>query len=361
MNSRKLLILSFIVIAGITIGARLYTSNTQAKIVTPLVFPKGSTYEKEWKKVDSLLNLGLSKSALAVDSVIYAKAKKEANAPQIIKSVMYRLRIEQQYKEDDVYHSIYKMNDEIKSSSFPVTPILHSMLADIYMQYYQQNRWRFSQRTEVVNVKMDDISTWDLKTLFDQIIKHHMLALQNTDSLQRTKVDIYDEVLSQAIGDGRELRPTLYDFVAHRAVDFFVNEEPDVIRPAYKFELNSTDYFKNYDEFVKINIPYNGDSLSTKYYAIKILQGLDAFHANDADPSALISADLKRLKFVKDHAITGINDSLYVIALQALEKRFIKFPSSTEVSYAIAEAYSERVLNMTHASLTTISGTKKWR
>jgi len=349
MKNKNLLLLFAIVLAGATLATGIYgfakhtnPAPPKPKPLPDLVFPKGSTYDKEWKKVDSLCNNGLSKSALEQVEMIYTKAKTDKNAPQIVKAIMYRLKLVQQYQEDDLYHSIYKMNDEIKNSTYPLTPILHTMLADIYTQYYQRNRWKFQQRTEVVNVKLDDISTWDLKTLFDQIIKHHMLALKNADSLKRTPLNIYDDILTQGTPDVRKLRPTLYDFIAHRAVDFLMNEEPDVIRPAYKFELNDQNYFSNFDDFTKITIPYNGDSLSTKYYAITILQNLLAFHANDDDPQALIDADLKRLKFVKEHATTGINDSLYLKALQVLEQQFIKFPSSTEVSYAIAMAYIER-------------------
>ncbi len=344
MPTKKILLLSFITLTSAAIAVSLYTAKPKPKPLPQLVFPKGSTYEKQWKKVDSLINLGLSKSALAEVEAIYTKAKADKNAPQIVKAIMHRLRLVQQYQEDDVYNSIYKMNDEIKTSSYPLTPILHSMLADIYQQYYERNRWKFQQRTEVVNVKMDDISTWDLKTLFDQIIKHHIAALKSADSLQRTPLNIYDDVITQGTEDGRKLRPTLYDFIAHRAIDFLMNDEPDVIRPAYKFELNSEDYFKDYNEgysngFSNINIPYNGDSLSTKYYAIKILQGLIAFHANDSDPAALIDADLIRLSFVRKYATTGINDSLYLQALLRLENKFISYPSSTEVTFDIAKYY----------------------
>lgn len=342
---KKLLSLSILILASAALAAGIYNfrKTIKAKDLLPAYTPivTGKTYGKEWKKVDSLMNEGLSKSALAEVEIIYTMAKKDNNPPQIVKALMYRLNLVQQFQEDDVYHSIYKMNDEIKNSSYPLTPILHSMLADIYQQYYNRNRWKFSQRTEVVNVKMDDISTWDLRTLFDQIIKHHMLALQNADSLKRTPLNIYDEVITKGTEDGRKLRPTLYDFIAHRALDFLMNDEPDVIRPAYKFELNSEDYFKSSEVFSKLKIS-SKDTLSTKYYATQILQGLLAFHEHDADPAALIDDDLLRLDFVRAHATTGINDSLYLMAMQSLEQKFIKFSSSTEVTYEIAKYYSDK-------------------
>jgi len=344
---KKLLSLLIIVVTTAAIAAGIYNSkqqnkqNKQTKQASKHTSRKLIGYDDYWKTTDSLIGQGLSKSALAIVDSAYKKAKAENNAPQIVKSLLYRLRLVQQYEENDVYNSIYRMNDEIKNSSYPLTPILHSVLADIYMQYYTRNRYKFSQRSEVVNVKMDDISTWDLKTLFDQIIKHHMMALQNIDSLQHTPLNIYDEIITRGTYDTRALRPTLYDFVAHRALDFFMNDEPDVIRPAYKFELNSEDYFKNYNVFSKLNITSN-DTLGTKYYAAKILQGLLAFHTNDTNPAALIDDDLLRLNFVRVHGTTGINDSLYLSALLALEHKFIKWPSSSEVTFQIAKYYSDK-------------------
>ncbi len=304
-----------------------------------LVFPAGSTYEKEWKKTDSLMDKGLNKSALELVEAIYKRAKSEKNAPQLVKSIMHRLRLQQQMQEESTFNAIGSLRDELKSSSYPLTPILHSVLAEIYQGYYNQNRWKFQQRTQVVNLKMDDISTWDLKTLFDQIIKNHLLALTSADSLKRTPLNMYDQVLNYSTDDGRKLRPTLYDFIAHRAIDFLMNDEPDVIRPAYKFELSDENYFGQANEFAQLNISTK-DSLSTKYYAARILQDLIAFHLKDKDPSALLDVDLKRLHFVRNHATTGINDSLYLEALLSLEKNYLSFPASTEVSFSIASFYN---------------------
>ncbi len=340
MNTKKIFFAAFFAIVSTALAVSVYSFKPKAE-KTMLIFPKGSTYEKEWHKVDSLVGQGLNKSALEVVEGIYKHAKTENNSAQLVKSIIHRIKLEQQMEENAVLKSLDKLNDEIKTSSYPLTPVLHSMLADLYSQYYQQNRWQFMNRSQTVNFKMEDISTWDLKTLFDQIIKHHTLALKSTDSLERTPLNIYDDILDGGSEDTRKLRPTLYDFVAHRALDFLMNDEPDVIRPAYKYEINSNEYFSPYDKFSKLKIE-SKDSLSTKYYAAKILQELLRFHAGDNDPAALIDADLKRLQFVKSHAITGINDSLYLQALENLEQKFIKHLSSTQVTHAIAKVYYDK-------------------
>ncbi|TAL61607.1 MAG: hypothetical protein EPN85_04435, partial [Bacteroidetes bacterium] len=315
---------------------------------TLLTFPKGNAYEKEWKKVDSLTNKGLTASALKVVEGIYAKAKTDSNAPQIVKAVIHRIKLESYMEEYSVQKSIDKLNEEIKDSKYPLRPVLHSMLAEMYWIYYQNNRWKFHNRTQTINFKMDDINTWDLKTIVDQTMKHHQASLEDADPLKRTPLNIYDDILTHddyhlkdKPAPHRSLRASLYDFLAHRAVDFYIHEEPDIIKPAYKFEINSESYFWNYNDFAKLKIE-NKDSLSLKFYGIKLLQDLISFHSNDANPEALIDADLKRLKFVKNKSVIEIKDSLYLQALQNLEKKFFSNPASAEVSYEIAQEHYSR-------------------
>lgn len=328
-----------------------------------LIFPKGSTYEKEWKKVDSLTQKGLTQSALSVVEGIYTRAKSDSNAPQIVKAVIHRIKLESHMEEYSLQKSIEKMNAEIKDAKYPLKPILHSMLAELYWSYYENNRWKFQNRTQAVGPdsyrdKMEDINTWDLKTIVDQTVKQYQFSLRSVDSLKLTPLNIYDEVLTHdehtlkgKPASARKLRPSLYDFLAHRAVDFYINEEPDVIKPAYKFELSSESYFWDHNDFVKLNLTPDPspsgvgkfqDSLNLKFYAIKLLQDIIAFHNNSSDTEALVDADLKRLKFVKNKSVVDFKDSLYMQALRQLEKKFIQSPASSEAGYEIALAYNER-------------------
>ena len=176
---------------------------------------------------------------------------------------------------------------------------------------------------------MGDINTWDLKTIVDQTAKQYQHSLKDVDSLKRTPLNIYDDVITNdevknidRPATTRKLRPSPDDFLAHRAIDFYINEEPDIIKPAYKFELNSESYFWNYNEFAKLKLE-NKDSLSLKFYGLKLLQHLISFHNNTSDAEALIDVDLKRLKFVKNKSIIEFKDSLYLQALQNLEKKFL--------------------------------------
>src|ERR1700752_5003054 len=124
---------------------------------------KGDTYERLWKRVDSCQNKGLTESALKVVELIYQKAKFENNAGQFVKAVIHRMKFESYKEEFSLEKSIFKLRDEVKESKYPIKPVLQSVLADAFWQYYQNNRWKFQNRTTTVNFKNDDIETWDLK------------------------------------------------------------------------------------------------------------------------------------------------------------------------------------------------------
>ena len=346
MKFSKTFLIALLAISAL--AAAFTITNQKNKNNMLLIFPKGSSYEKEWKKVDSLTNKGLNKSALEVVNGIYDKAKSENNAAQFVKAVIHRMKFEQQMEEYSLVKALNKLNEEAKEASFPVKPVLHSIIAESYWRYYENNRWRFYKRTTTTNFDNNDITTWDLKTIFSEVVKNYQASLKNENELKRTPLNVYDEILVKH-HNSRKYRPTLYDFLAHRAVDFYMNEEPDITQPAYKFELNDIHYFDEFDAFSKLNIETK-DTLSSKYYALKILQDLVKFHSDKNFPSlgedkgeaALIDIDLKRLKFVKNKSVSEIKDSLYLKALQNLEKRFAANPASSEINYEIARVYFEK-------------------
>ncbi|MES2591160.1 MAG: alpha-2-macroglobulin family protein [Bacteroidota bacterium] len=344
----KKIFLTVLIATSLLTTAFTITNYQKNKNTMLLIFPKGSTYSKEWKKVDSLANQGLNKSALEVVDGIYNKAKAESNASQFVKAIIHRMKFEQFIEEYSLVKALNKLKEETKDASYPVKPVLQSMLAESYWQYYQNNRWKFYNRTTTVNFDNNDITTWDLKTIFSEVLKNYQASLEKTDSLQRTPLNIYDEILVSGY-DSRKFRPTLYDFLAHRAVDFYMNDEPEISRPAYKFELSNLNYFSDYETFSKLKIETK-DSLSSKYYALKTLQNLITFHSSkntlsikeEVKEAALIDVDLKRLKFVKNKSVTEIKDSLYLKALQNLEKRFSNNPASAEINYEIAIDFFEK-------------------
>ncbi len=336
MNSIKTISAKFLPLSLVLIA--LFLNFCRPKpTVEPMSYSKGKKYKIEWAKVDSLEKQGLTKSALVETNRIYALSRKENNAEQVIKSLMHKAKFEAPIKEGAFINTISELEKETELADFPLKPVLHSMLAELYWQYYQRNRWKFYNRTETINFDNDDLATWDLNKLVAVTTKNYLLSVKNIDSLKHTSLNLFNEIIVRKESSER-LRPTLYDFLSHRAIDFFINEEPDITRPAYQFELNDKNYLASYETFNNIKIK-SKDTISLKYHGLKLLQKLTAIHAADSTPHALIDIELKRLSFVKNHATFDSSDSLYIQTLQVLLDKFESHHSSSEIAYNLASYY----------------------
>src|SRR5687767_9464060 len=90
-------------------------------------------YLNEWKKVDDLITKkNLPKSALIEVKNIYALAKKEKQDAQVIKAVVYMIRLQQETREENEELGIKEIEKEITVNKEPVISIFKSLLADLY-------------------------------------------------------------------------------------------------------------------------------------------------------------------------------------------------------------------------------------
>jgi len=294
-------------------------------------------YQKSWEKVDSLNNLGLPQSALAVVETIYKDARSQKNSPQFITAIIYKLKLIADFEEEYMIKIIADVDEEIQEAAFPNDAILHSVQAELFWRYYQENRYQILDRTTIAEIDPVDISTWDFNHYVDKVIHHYLKSIENDNLLKKINLKMFDAILVLE-KDSKKYRPTLYDFLAHRALDYFKNDESGLSEPVYQFVINSSDYFKPYKDFAKLKIT-SEDSLSLKYYALKIMQDLILAHKDDTNPDALIDVDLKRLEFVKQQGVVEYADSLYIEALEYLLDKFGDHAASVEVSYKLAEAH----------------------
>jgi len=297
-------------------------------------------YEKLWQEVQELNNKGLPKSALEVVEKIYNTAKEKNNAAEFIKALIHKMQFIQDVEEETLFKVHIELKKELEQSQFPITPVLHSMLAEQYWNYYQANRYRFLKRTAIadVDVKQDDMRTWTLKKIVEETVFHYQKSLEAPEKSKKTKIDIYDKILTKG-NTGRKYRPTLYDFLAHRAVDFFMHSESGLIQPVYKFTLNKSEYFVEAHEFAKLEITTR-DPLSFHYYALTILQELIKFHLDDENSEALVDVDLKRLQFLYKEAVVSNKEIIYEKILRQMIDTYGKAPVTAEIYYELASLYN---------------------
>lgn len=322
----------------------------------PIVFYSSEKYEKEWAQIDSLERKGLPKSALEIVELVYNDARKTNNHNQFIKSLLYRLKYKNSNEEDAFENLIYEINTEISKAKFPANSIMHSILAEMYWMYYQNNRWRFYNRSTTVNFDLQDIKTWDLNTLADNVIKEFLLSVENKDSLQRAQIKDFTDILTRGTFPD-SIRPTLFDFLANRAIETLSNQELTVSKPADYFEIKEDFYFADNHEFFNVPIKTK-DTLSVNYYVVKLYQEILKFHFEERNIEAIIDADINRLDFVYSKSVHDLKDSLYLTALTELQKKYADNPYVTEVSYSIAQFYNQK--SSTYNSLQKETNKFKW-
>lgn len=304
--------------------------------------PQGPAEEftAEWKKADSLKEQGLPQSALEIVRKIYSRAQSTHNSPQFVKSLLYQMSLRSDFQEDFMDTVIMDTQKELLQADFPVRQILYSIQAELYWRYYTMNRHLILGRTTTAGFKNDDIRTWDLKAFITEIISSYEKSLEDKENLRKIPLKEYDAILVVA-KDSKKYRPSLYDFLAHRAVDFFMNEETGLTEPIYKFTIDSPEYFAPARAFTKLDITTR-DTLSRTFYALSLLQDIERFHLNDDLPEALIDADLKRLNFVHQEAVLDNKDTLYLEALQTMREDYRDHPASAEITFWLANAYYEQ-------------------
>ncbi|MDR3133410.1 MAG: hypothetical protein LBU42_05240, partial [Prevotellaceae bacterium] len=298
----------------------------------------------EWEEADSLLMAGQPQSAGEIIDHLYDAAVREKNAPQFIKAVIYRLRIQRSREEDALAKNIAEAEGLLPAAGFPAKNILHTIAADLYWQYYLENRRQFHDRTALVPdgeaSAPEDVRTLGLRQLVGRCVAHYSASLEKPQELQGIPIGAYAAILERAM-DSERYRPTLFDFLAFRAVAFYQAAEAGLTQPADRFLADRAEYFAPAATFAQLPL-VTADSLSFPYQSLVWLQKLIAFHLPDATPDALVDADLWRLDFVRRQSVLPDRDSLYLSALQALAARHAGAPCSAEIAYRIAKLYSEQ-------------------
>jgi uncharacterized protein YfaS (alpha-2-macroglobulin family) len=292
-------------------------------------------YNKEWKKVEAADKKGLTKDAQKIVEQIFADAIKANNDPQQIKAAMHIMKYRNMVEEDNQQKNIFYVDTLIAKTKAPAKNVLLSMQAQLFQSYKEQHRYQLYNRTALTEEKGDDITTWSITKLNDKIAALYKVSLKNDELLKATKLDAIDVIIEKG-KNTRSLRPTLYDFLGHRALDYFMNTENDVTSASYKFIINEDVAFAPVAKFTTHNFKTK-DTASLYFNALKLMQGLLAFHVNDAQPEALLDADMKRLAFVNEHGVFTNKEKLYENALLNIETKYATSPTSAQASYLRAQ------------------------
>ena len=317
----------------VTEGSVLFAQSIENPSVTP------PTYDFLWSTVEQSEKASLPKSALETVNEIYMKALKEKNSPQLIKSLIYRMKMELAIDRDrfpQLIEEIETYNTE--NTNVVEKSVLHSILASLYSLYYQSNNFTINQRTAVMGAAPADIREWTGNIFIEKITEHALLSVKPAEELQATNVSEYADILNQG-NSSQKLRPTLYDFLVNQAIELFglyaSNSQTANFFP--QTSIRDTSYFVPAKEFV--NLPIEAKDFDFIPLTLKLYQQLLAFRLQENNPLALLMADLDRLEFVRSNTELDEAGEAYINALNQLERQYAGNDICVEILYKKARYY----------------------
>ena len=150
-----------------------------------------SNFTKSWAEVTQLERQSQPKSALEKVAEIEKQAKQQNNRPQQIKALLYRSRLQGQITQDAHLLSLDEIQQFKESSTDAVEQaFLSSVLAQIYNDYFNQNRWQIGQRTVLRGYIPEDMKNLDYIVFMGG--DHHLLDYTSSNKNGKTLMVIKD-------------------------------------------------------------------------------------------------------------------------------------------------------------------------
>jgi hypothetical protein len=268
-----------------------------------------------WSQVQDALNKGLPQTAVKLLDQIIPGALQDQAWAEATKAICMKVVQNGQIQGGLPEEMIVQLQAEVATAPEPMKPVMEAVLGHWYWQYYQNNNWRFIQRTQTSEPPGADLTTWNLATILTEIDKHFTLALAADQTLKATPIGVWNDLIEKGTVPDT-YRPTLYDFLAFDALSFYGAGEQAGTVPQDSFEIMAdTPIFAPVVEFLAWQ-PQTSDTGSAKLKAIRIYQALLSFHQNDGDKTAFIDADLQRLVFGNNQAVGPQKTDLYKAALE---------------------------------------------
>ena len=93
------------------------------------------------------MDKGLPKTAIEDLDPIIAGAMKDKAYAEAIKAIARKIALEGNIEGNKPEEKITRLQAEIAKAPPEMVPVMDAILANWYWHYFQQNRWRFLQRT----------------------------------------------------------------------------------------------------------------------------------------------------------------------------------------------------------------------
>ena len=175
------------------------------------------------KEADAMLHTALKTGdgTKVVEALIQSGLAQTAISPDSLPSVVRRIEGVAAETRDEVTHALLDM-----------------LLAQIYTQYYQDNKYNLDHRPALADPGID-ITMWSGKEVKEKVYELYSHALSHAEALKKARTEDYASIITCGKADAI-FYPTLYDFASYTAVEGLSSLSDDIVRvlsPIYLVDI----------------------------------------------------------------------------------------------------------------------------
>ncbi|MBK5194993.1 MAG: hypothetical protein JJE08_03015, partial [Proteiniphilum sp.] len=298
-------------------------------------------YLNEWVKVLEFESQSLPQSAASEVDKILRMAVEDENSPQIIKALIhqgkYDLAIDNQ-NDTLIFRNLIEMVE--MSDNVIERSVLHSMLGELYLQYYRKEQRLIDQRTELGDFVPADMKEWTRNIFFNKVVEHLNASIASQGDLEKAEVETYAAVIHLG-KDSRRFYPSMYDFLTRRAIEIFnqIDTDEDMSRTLVKKNIPLQSLFAPADKYAALSFDlqpkeYNLWSLETYRRLISSLQ------KRELERSVLLT-ELDKMDYLS--RLQNVYAKEALPSLERLLEQWAERDFSVEIIDKLADLYQNEI------------------
>lgn len=150
------------------------------------------SYDNLWKEISAAQKKDLPKTVVGLCDKLITKAKKENNSGQLLQAYLFRAENREAISSDSLYANLKDMEQWCATTTKSTDRmVLHSLLADAYTSFAEDNRYEMPTNVASSSTKADDIREWTRVQFHDVVMKHIDASLTDIPLLCATKSSSY--------------------------------------------------------------------------------------------------------------------------------------------------------------------------
>lgn len=314
-------------------------------------------YNEQWQKVAEFEKKSLPKSAAQEVDNILRKAIADKNSPQVIKALIHQGKYDLALDAENDTVIFGNLTDMLtKSNDLVEKSVLHSMLGELYLQYYQKDNWTIDQRTAISGFVPEDMKEWSKNNFYDKVVEHLNASIEPRAQLEKAQVAPFAAVVELG-KDSRRFYPTMYDFLTLRAIEFFrqIDEDADLSRSLAKKNITQQSLFAPANEFIKLNFDPQPEEYSL--WALETYRKLLVSLSERKLNTSIVLTELDKTDYLsKLH--NAYNTHVFPL-LQAMLEQWRNDPVSIEIVDKMADFYTRQIAEFPQED--TVKRTEKTR